>query len=379
MELLTSRGGGSVPVLATAADRASLGGRPAVVVADGVVEANGWIDPLVSSLGLAGDPVVHAVAPGEPTTTSVESAAEVIRDRPAAVVVAIGGGSTLDTAKLASCVAAGPGGVEQYALAARALPTGPLLVAVPTTSGTGSEVTRTCVLTTVDGRKVWAWGDQLLPRFVVLEPTLTSTMPVWLTAATGLDAMVHAVEAATGRRVSDVVVDAATAAIGLVVEHLPGAITAPADLDRRRGMQQAAMLAGVAIDTGGTGIAHAIGHGLGTLAHVPHGVAVAVGLSAALAWNVETAGAAYGPVADTMGCAPSEVPARFDELIVASRLGDAVAAIGPLDVDVDDVATAMVAAENRPMHDNNCRLADAADRRSLAEATLARWSTLLAS
>ena len=196
-------------------------------MADGIVVTNGWVEAVLTALGLAGDRTVHVVAPGEPTAASVDDAATVIRARPGAVVVGIGGGSALDTAKLASCVAAGSGSVKQYALAARALPSGPVVVAVPTTSGTGSEVTRTCVLTTADGRKVWAWGDELRPRFVALDPTLTATMPAHLTAATGLDAMVHAVEAVTGRRVDDGVVDAAAAAIGLVVEHLPGAVVRP--------------------------------------------------------------------------------------------------------------------------------------------------------
>ena len=343
-----------------------------MVIADEVVV--GRIDAIVGLLGTAGTPVVHVIPGGEPTVASVDAAAEVVRSVGHPVVVGAGGGSALDTAKLAAAVAAGDLGVEHYLLSAAPLPVGPPVVAVPTTSGTGSEVTRTSVLTDAAGRKSWAWGDELLPSLVVLDPTLTVSVPPHVTAATGLDAFVHAVEAVTGRRSDEHVAAAAIEAIELVAGNLPDAVARPDDLDARRAMQDAAMLAGVAIDGGGTGIAHSIGHALGTLGHVPHGVAVAAGLRAALEWNIAGSDGAYAPVAAALGCSVADVPARVDQLLDECQFAAVVRRVGPLDVDAESLAAAMIADENRPMYDNNCRLASDDDRRLLAETTLRRWA-----
>ena len=134
------------------------------------------------------------------------------------------------------------------------------------------------------------------------------------------------------------------------------------------------MLAGTAIDGGGTGIAHAIGHALGTLGHVPHGVAVAAGLRAALEWNIAGSDGAYAPVAAALGCSVADVPARVDQLLDECRFAAVVRRVGPLEVDADSLAAAMIADENRPMYGNNCRLASDDDRRLLAERTLRRWA-----
>ena len=204
--------------------------------------------------------------------------------------------------------------------------------------------------------------------------TLTVSVPPHVTAATGLDAFVHAVEAVTGRRTSEHVAAAAMEAIALVADHLAVAVEHPDDLDARRALQDAAMLAGMAIDAGGTGIAHAIGHSLGSLGHVPHGVAVAAGLRAALEWNIAGGDGAYEPVATALGCSLADVPSRVDALLDGCRFADVVRRVGPLAIDVDELAQMLVADENRPMHDNNCRLAGDDDRRHLAESTLSWWS-----
>jgi alcohol dehydrogenase class IV len=346
--------------------------RTVVVIADGFVA--GRIDAIIGLLGATGTPVVHVIPAGEPTVASVDAAADAVRSVEHPVVVGAGGGSALDTAKLAASVSAADAGVERYLLGATPLPVGPPVVAVPTTSGTGSEVTRTSVLTDASGRKSWAWGDELLPPFVVLDPVLTVTVPPHVTAATGLDAFVHAVEAVTGRRAGGDVAAPAMEAIGLVAQHLPNAVARPDDLDARRALQDAAMLAGVAIDAGGTGIAHSIGHALGTLGHVPHGVAVAAGLRGALEWNLAGSEGSYEPVATALGCVVADVPARVDALLDACRFAEVVRQLGTLQVGAGALAAAMFAEENRPMHDNNCRLAGAEDRLLLAETALRRWS-----
>ena len=229
----------------------------------------------------------YVVPATEPDTASVDTAAELVRSTPGAIVIGIGGGSALDTAKQAAVVTTAPMGVEHYTLGANPLPGHRPMIAIPTAAGTGAEVTRTCVVTDGDGRKVWTWGDELLPDLVVLDPASTVTMPTHVTTATGLDAFVHALEAVSGRRSTALVTASALHALRLVVDPLPITVAAPNDLEARQAMQEAALLAGLAIDGGGTGIAHSIGHALGTHAHVPHGITVAIGLAAALDWNID--------------------------------------------------------------------------------------------
>jgi len=319
---------------------------------------------------------LHIVPGGEPTSQSVDDAADIVRAAGSPVVVGIGGGSALDTAKQAAAVAGGPFGVGHYALGANALPVGAPVVAIPTTAGTGSEVTRTCVLTDQSGRKVWVWGDELLPRLVLLDPAATATLPPHITAATGLDAFVHAVEAVSGLRSSSAVAMPALRAIRLVLDHLPAAVADGPDLDVRLAMQEAALLAGVAVDEGGTGIAHSIGHALGTLAHVPHGVSVAIGLGAAIDWNIEGSPDSFASVGATVGVPVTALGDVYRTLLQATQFPAAVARVGPLGVDPDALADMMVAVENRPMYDNSCRLADDGERLALAEATVHVWDEM---
>jgi alcohol dehydrogenase len=350
--------------------------RRAVLVVDEAVVATGYVDRLRTVLDHVDAVDLHVLPPREPTAASVDEAAAVVRQAGAAVVIGAGGGSALDTAKLASAVAAGSEGVERYVLGGHPLPAGRPVVAIPTTAGTGAEVTRTCVLTDGTGNKVWAWGDELLPARVVLDPDAVATMPADVAAASGLDAFVHAMEAATGQRTNAVVAAPALHAIRLILDHLPAATGG--DRKARQQMQSAALLAGLAIDGGGTGIAHSIGHALGTLGGVRHGIAVAVGLAAALAWNVDGAPEVYAPVAATLGRPVGELADAYGELVEAAGLPAAVRRGGELAVSVPDLAAAMVAEENLPMYRNNCRIPDARERAQLAASTLRVWAELRA-
>lgn len=375
-----------VDALAATGDAMAPGGRVAVVVADQAVVANGYVERVhAAAVGWGIDDVrVAVVPPGEPTSEAVDVIAGVVRAAGAAcddpshlVVVGVGGGSALDSAKQAAAIAPEPAGIEHYALAAHPLPARSIgVVAIPTTAGTGSEVTRTCIVTSARARKVWTWGEAMVPDVVVLDPQATVTLPAHVTAATGLDAFVHAAEAMTGRRVDDVIAEHAGEAVRLVLHHLGPAVTDGSDLAVRLGMQQAAMLAGLAIDAGGTGVAHAIGHALGNLGHVPHGVAVAVGFGAALDWNVAAAPDAFAGLADAARCRPDQLIDAYTELLEVSDFADAVRRVGPLTIDAEALADSMIAPENVPMVENNCRRPDDADRLRLARATLRLWDQL---
>ncbi|MEI2706077.1 MAG: iron-containing alcohol dehydrogenase [Ilumatobacteraceae bacterium] len=368
----------AIEVGVVAADRlpSLVGGRGAVLVVDAALR-DGFAAAVERALAETADVQVSEVPPGEPTADSVDAVGEVVRRHPAAVVVGIGGGSVLDTAKQAAMVAGGRASIEHYALCANPFPERRTIVAVPTTSGTGSEVTRTCIFTDRSGRKVWTWADGMLPDVVLLDPRATVSLPPAVTATTGLDAFVHAIEAASGRRRNALVTAPAVQAMRLTLTHLPQAVRTGTDLLARQGMQEAALLAGLAIDAAGTGMAHSIGHALGALARMPHGLAVSVGLRAALAWNVEGAQAAYADIAAGLGVTADALPAIFERLAAEVGVHRVARSFGPLALTPAELAEVMVAEENQPMFANNARPAGNAERDLLAERTLRLWSDYL--
>jgi alcohol dehydrogenase class IV len=353
-----------------------LDGTNMVVIADQGVQATGYIARVVAALRPR-SVTLHVVEWGEPTLDSVDAAADVVRGTGDAIVIGVGGGSALDIAKQAAVVGAGDGGVEPYLLCANPLPGRRPIVAIPTTSGTGAEATRTCVVSDRAGRKLWTWGDELLPDVVVLDPTAAVTMPHGVTVGTGLDAFVHAIEACSGQRRNSIAAASAQRALALVVAHLPRVAVDGSDLASRQAMQEAAYLAGVAIDNCGTGVAHSIGHALGSRYHIPHGISVAVGLRAALEWNVAGEPDLYVEAAAGLNCGVDEIPNVFAGLCDHTGL-PAVTEPVEVTMSVDEIATTMNSVENQPMLHNNARRVGDDDRRMLAERTVEVWHALRA-
>jgi alcohol dehydrogenase len=320
----------------------------------------------------------HIVPAGEPTVDSVNAAALFARSYPRAVIIGVGGGSALDTAKQAAAIVPSHEGIEHYLLGANPFPGRRHLIAIPTTAGTGAEVTRTCIVSDSSGRKLWTWGNELLPDAVILDATVTATVPATVTASTGLDAFTHALEANTGGRKNAISSAAALQAIRLVRRHLPAAVRNPQDLEARAALQQAALLAGTAIDNSGTGIAHCIGHALGTLYNVPHGTAVTLGLEASLEWNIAGSSEAYKDAADVFHVKPHDLPTAFKKLLEDSHFVDAVRGLKDADLDANAIAQTMNAPENQPMLQNNARVVNETDRLELAKRTVLAWHRIRA-
>jgi alcohol dehydrogenase class IV len=360
--------------------RAGAGAR-VLLVGDAGVARLGLVERAQTALTKAG----HAVAvftdlAAEPTDTAIDAAAGAARRHGATLVVGLGGGSALDTAKLAAGIAPADRPAIAYALCATPLPARPLKkILVPTTSGTGSETTRTAVFADGTGRKLWAWGEELRADLALLDPTLIIGLPRHLTAATGVDALVHAIEAATVKRSNPVASAFALEAIRLAAAHLPTAVVEPEDLEARGAMAIAAALAGLAIDVAGTGIAHAIGHALGTIGKVHHGRAVGLCLRAALAWNAEAAPVAHAAVARALGVADrgqgdaalaTAGTQAYAALLDRVGLKLSLADHGLGAEDVDRLTAISLDAENAPMRENNARRVGRADVARLARAVL---------
>jgi alcohol dehydrogenase class IV len=354
-----------------------VGGAGAVMlVADPGLAATGATDAARASLAGAGfDVIVYSDIKSDPTMAQVDAAADIVRREPVVAVVSLGGGSAMDAGKTVAAISSGAEGAAHYGLAANPFPHVRLAnICVPTTSGTGSETTRVSVLSDADGAKVWLWGDALKPDYVLLDPELTVGLPPHLTAATGIDALVHAIEAATNRNASPSNDMFCHEAIRLVTRHLERAVAVPHDLEARGALQWAASLGGIGIDNAGTAIGHNIGHAIASLRPIHHGRAVGLAMLATLSWNVQGDDGAFARVAEAMGepADAARVPAAFERLLRASGVKVSLAGEGFDDVTPERLAAQMARPENAAMRRSNRKESTDADLLAFATAMMSQ-------
>jgi alcohol dehydrogenase len=256
-------------------------GEQAFVVTDAGVMAAGVLTHVVAGLDRRGIP--HAefteVEPN-PGATVVERGAAALRafGLDGTVVVGVGGGSAMDTAKAVSLLAANEGGPWDLGYDDPALTPGRPVIAVVTTAGTGAETNSFGVITDEAARrKSYIGHPSLLPVATILDPALTVGLPPAATAATGIDAMTHSIESLLSANPNPFAEAMALAVIRTVGEWLPRAVADGSDLEARSRMLMASHLAGMGQASGtGVGLVHALGHALGTRGRLPHGTALAV-------------------------------------------------------------------------------------------------------
>lgn len=344
-------------------------GSEPIIVTDGLLAAAGVAGAVESALECA----VATVPPGEPTSESVSVLAHTLSESGADIVVAVGGGSVIDTAKLAGRLVADPNGLARRLLGENPFPPGAAVVALPTTSGSGAEVTRTAIVSH-RGRKTWAWDERLRPELAVLAPELTASTPRSVAVAAGLDAFVHAVEAATGQRATPEIAELGFTAAGVLHTSLPVVVAHPDRGDDRARVMDAATAAGVAIDHCGTGIGHAVGHALASIVRIPHGLAVMLGLRAGLDWTLETSSEAYRGLAAALASGGSieALPAAIDALLDGVGFRDEISRFTPPHADA--LAAEMGLADHQPMCMNNARPIDTSDFAEIAELAIRFWS-----
>lgn len=312
----------------------------------------------------------------DPTASSIDNAAELIRTYNAKCVIALGGGSVMDVAKMASLVASGNKPAMHYALMANPFPEKKIKsIMLPTTSGTGAEVTSTVVFSTKEKRKVWSWDAAMAPDLAILEPRFTVGLPRQIKVATNLDALIHAIEACTGKRSNPYIKALSMEAIKLISENFEKTLSDSTDLEAHGKLAIAATLAGMAIEQGGTGIAHCIGHALGTLNRVHHGRAVAIAMVATYKWNMEESINLHAKVAKALGAegerlTPEELAfAGYNELRRLVDFGGIQLSLSEEGLsinDVDQFVEIMLSEENKPMRLNNCRFPSEEDLRHFA-------------
>jgi alcohol dehydrogenase len=340
---------------------ARFGSKP-VLVTDAALAEFQMTKDAMASLG-AGALLFAEVEPN-PTVASVDKLASLIRDESRDVVVALGGGSSLDCAKAACSVAVQGGSIRAYhsegaKLDGRHLP----LVAMPTTAGTGSEVTPISVLDDAEkGVKAPMANDNFFPKVALIDPELTLTLPRYVTACTGLDALAHAVEGYWSKNHQPICDVLALEAAKLVVANLSRVLDDGADLDAREGMCRAALLAGMAFQLPKNAAVHACSFPLSNKYHQPHGAACAMTLDHFIRFNAPAMGERGTALARAAGF--DEMDALADavhDLKLQAGLPTRLSEIGVTEPAID----ALVESSFHPLMKNNPREVSAGELKSL--------------
>jgi len=257
----------------------NLGISKAFVVTDkGLVETEGF-KSLIALLEAAGiTPVVWSEVKADPPDTSIVESTAAYKKAGCDGIIGVGGGSSMDTAKGTGILAMNGGDINDYSVINPNKPPAPItnmppLITVPTTSGTGSEITCTGVITdTTKDQKFFFLNPMVFPKVAIVDPELTISLPPRQTAATGMDALTHAVEAYISNLESPISDPLAIYATELIAQNLRRAVFDGSDIEARTNMALASLMAGLAMLNAIPNFGHAIGHTLGSKYHLPHGI-----------------------------------------------------------------------------------------------------------
>jgi alcohol dehydrogenase class IV len=275
-----------------------------LVVTDRGVGALGLFTDLLANLAAGGlDPAPFDGVWGNPVASQVTAGVAAFGAHDADSIVAIGGGAALDVAKAIALLASHPGDLFEYedeVPGSRPIGPVPHLVALPTTAGTGSEVGRSAVISDdVTHVKRIIFSPHLLADAVLADPELTLDLPASITAATGMDALTHNIEAYLAKAWNPICDGIALEGLRLGAAHLARAVAHPHDIEARGAMLMSSMMGAIAFQKG-LGLVHSTAHALGTVADLHHGLANAVMIDHALAFNVETSAARFTTMARTV-------------------------------------------------------------------------------
>ncbi len=271
-----------------------------LLVTDRGIEAAGVLHGVKEAL--AGVPVFDEVEPN-PKHTTVDRGGELARALSPDLVIGLGGGSVLDAAKAIALLATNSGPIEDYEgrekYKAAPLP----VLAIPTTCGTGSEVTWVSVITHTGRRfKMSIKGPLMFPAMALVDPDLLVTLPQHLVASTGIDALTHAVEACTSTPASPITDLLALEASRLIFSHLPEAYQdTKSNREAREGLMLGSLLAGMAFGNSDVGAVHCLAEAIGSLYDTPHGVANAAFLPHVMEFNLPAARVKYAAIAAAVG------------------------------------------------------------------------------
>lgn len=279
------------------------GGKKALIVTDAFLAQIGMADEIKANIEAAGaQAVIFAGAEPNPTDNNVHDGLKVYRENDCDSIVSLGGGSSHDCAKGIGIVATNGGNIREYEGIDKSAKAMPPFIAVNTTAGTASEMTRFCIITDTDRHVKMAIVDwRCTPNVAINDPLLMMKKPPALSAATGMDALTHAVEAYVSTIATPVTDSAALMAIKLISENLRTAVANGDNFEARDKMAYAEFLAGMAFNNASLGYVHAMAHQLGGFYNLPHGVCNAILLPHVERFNLIASPQRFADIAVAMG------------------------------------------------------------------------------
>lgn len=318
-------GEGALRLIAPQLER--IGKKPMLLSGGGSLRRSGALEVLINSI--PGEYELFEGIPSDPDVVTVEKGALAYITAGCDYLIAAGGGSVLDAAKAIGLLAANGGNIAAYETEVPATASPPL-VAIPTTAGTGSEVTKWTIITDPTRKKKMAIGhESLMPVLAVLDPELTISMPPSVTAATGMDALTHAMEAYVSDKATILSDLWSLKAIELIAKNLRVATEEPHNLEARSAMLLGQFCAGLAFNNSSVALVHAMSRPLGAYYGVPHGEANAMLLPTVLAYNQDAKTERYAAMAEAMGLGAAKpeavvrhVTALLDGLPLKKKLSD---------------------------------------------------------
>lgn len=351
--------------------------RPMLVTDPGLIEA-GWASELTGHLrNQCVDACVWSGVTPNPKDHEIAEGCEFYRSHGCDVLIALGGGSVIDAAKGVAILAANGGAILNYEGVDNVLMPIPPLVVVPSTSGTGADVSQFCIITdTSRSTKITILGRALVPNISVIDPRLLTSMPEWLNAATGLDALTHGIEAFVSLGHNQLTDHHALRAVVMVTDNLTRAIDTPHYMPARVQMAQAALEAGLAFSNAILGAAHAMSHQVGGLLDLPHGVINGVLLPHVVRFNAEVDPVPYATIATCLDIVDSRAPAWESALVLADRLQQLATEVGvpkglaDLGVRDEDVPLLAATALQDACMSTNPRTADETQMQALFRAAM---------
>lgn len=293
-----------------------------LVVADPFLKTSGMLDAILANFDDSNDIVVFTDIVPDPPIETVVAGIKSAGDKPISIVLSIGGGSAIDASKAMYYFAKKQGAFSEA-----------ILIAIPTTSGTGSEVTSFSVITDAErGTKYPLVTKEILPDVAILDADLVLSLPGNITADTGMDVLTHAIEAYVSTKATDFSDALAEKAIKLVFEYLPKAYKNGQDVEAREKMHAASTLAGMAFNTASLGINHSLAHAAGAKFHVPHGRLNSILMPHVIQYNAgiefnnrnrqatdKTVASRYQDIAKLLGCSASSPVSGVRQLVEAIK------------------------------------------------------------
>lgn len=355
-----------------------LGGSRALVVGDPGVARAGIVDRVVATLTEAGIPAAaFTEVESDPDVSSVEAGTRLAKAQGCDLVVGVGGGSALDTAKAVGLMLTNPGTIRDYVGIGKVKTAGAPVVAIPTTAGTGSELTIWSVLSDKANKVKISVGSVLnCPRIALLDPALTVSLPPAFTAATGMDALTHALESYVNTATQPISEAMSEQAMTLIARSLRVGVSQGGNAQARGDLLLASTIAAMAFNSTRLGLVHAFAMPLGARFHIPHGLVNAILLPAVMRFNLPGNLPKYARIAEIFGERVAHLSLREaaersvtaieqlkTDIGITAKLGD----FGLTEADFDSVATEAMQSGNVPV---NPRQPTLEDMKSLLRAEL---------